>query len=89
MEFAALDLINSDYHDWRGTGQDRDLLRDSSWLATFLSKWDLLPADAPSPSTPEASVLRALTRLRSTLRRLVASLQESGQADVADLAHLD
>jgi len=60
-----LDLLNSDWHDHRGSGRREDRLDDSLWLEKFISRWKLDLADLP-----RRKVISALRGLRSDLRRI-------------------
>lgn len=83
MNALYLDLLNSDWHDWRGTGKDEDLLLKPVWIEQFVARWDLSVVVPPDPTT-----LIALQSLRSLLMRIVqAHLQEQGLAEqsIADL----
>ena len=82
METASLDLINSDFHDFRGRWA-RDDLHQPEWLEKFLARWSL---QVPTP--PDSSILAALVGLRALLRRIVEALA-SGQPSDNDLASLN
>lgn len=73
------DLINSDWHDHRGSGAREDRIGNDVWLESFLSRagWeDALPGPA------ERARLRDL---RTLLRRMVDSLISGGGTGRADL----
>ena len=61
-----LELLNSDWHDYRGSGLRRDLVDDPAWLDRFLKPWT--PAIRAVPS---AEVRDALKALRGTVRAVV------------------
>jgi len=60
-----LDLLNSDWHDHRGSGRREDRLDDPLWLEKFLSGWKLDLAEVP-PSR----LAPRLRELRTVLRRI-------------------
>jgi len=64
-----LDLLNSDWHDYRGSGRREDRLDDPEWLKRYLSRWpDGLRG------VPAGEVRAALKNLRSVLRAVVDRL---------------
>jgi len=78
------DLVNSDWHDHRGTGAREDRLGNDAWLGRFLARagWsgDRLPGDGDR---------EALRRLRALLRRIVDAVRTDGIVPDADLAALN
>lgn len=64
-----LDFLNTDYHDWRGTGKDADHLERQDMVNRLLETWDL---SAPVP--PSAIELAELRELRAWLRLLAEKL---------------
>jgi predicted RNA-binding Zn ribbon-like protein len=60
------DLLNSDWHDYRGSGNREDRLEDPVWRDRFLAAWRDDVAGVP----PE-DLVAGLRRLRETIRRLV------------------
>jgi predicted RNA-binding Zn ribbon-like protein len=61
-----LELLNSDWHDYRGSGLRRDLLDDPRWLARFVRPWR--PA---LEGVPPEDVCAALKDLRRVIRAIV------------------
>ncbi len=64
-----LDLLNSDWHDYRGSGRREDRLDDPAWLSRYLSRW---PGGLRGVPADEARA--ALKTLRSILRDVVDRL---------------
>jgi predicted RNA-binding Zn ribbon-like protein len=61
-----IDLLNSDWHDYRGSGLHLDLVDDPAWLGRFLKPWKrALERTAPGLIRP------ALKSLRRTIREAV------------------
>lgn len=65
-EAPWLRLLNSDWHDYRGSGLHRDLIDDPAWLERFLAPWK------PSlGGVPLADVRSSLKELRRLIRAIV------------------
>ena len=61
-----LELLNSDWHDYRGSGLRRDLVDDRVWLERFVGPW------APAlEGIAEGDVRGALKKLRRVIRAIV------------------
>jgi predicted RNA-binding Zn ribbon-like protein len=60
-----LDLLNSDWHDHRGSGRREDRLDDPRWLKAFLSRWCL-----DLGVTAGEKAVRSLRGLRNVIRRI-------------------
>lgn len=66
MDMLWAELLNSDWHDYLGSGRSEDRLENVRWRTRFLARWNLPPhiIDARTTRT-------ALRELRSLLRRLL------------------
>ena len=64
-----LELLNSDWHDYRGSGRHEDRIDDPAWLARYTEPWRGVLRGAP-PSEVRA----ALKSLRRTIRGIVDHL---------------
>ena len=84
MDFACLDLLNSEWHDYRGSGRTEDRLENPRWLGEFLARWRLEVAAPPGPDARTA-----LAALRSLLRRMVEALHSGSFPAAADLVKLN
>ena len=73
------DFINSEWHDWRGSGRSEDRLDRDSWLLEFMKQNERICA----LSLPTDEERRELKKLRRLLRDLVRSIT-SGQPPVPD-----
>lgn len=86
MEAPFIDLINSRWSDWHGSGRRGDYLDDPTWIARFLSRWGL-----ELPDGGVSQVRAALRDLRTTLdpevRRAMAgdSLSDGGLERIGSL----
>lgn len=63
------DLLNSDSHDYRGSGRREDRIWNDDWLAQFLARCGY--ADSRLPGQEER---QRLERLRSDMARIVAAV---------------
>lgn len=84
MDAMFLDFLNSDWHDYRGTGHSEDRLEDGAWVRQFLARWGL--SSEAELSVAERAELGAL---RTRLRRMVETLEAGQTLDAADLRALD
>lgn len=84
MEFVALEFLNSDWHDWHGSGLHIDRLEQPAWIADFLAQWQL----KIDPAVDEAAQT-ALKELRGLLRRLLETLVAGRSLAAADVAALN
>lgn len=79
MELAFVDLLNSDWHDYRGSGRHEDRLDRHDWLADFLRTWGF--EGVGEPGAAEVAGLRSLrTLLRGMVEELVAGRRLDPQA---------
>jgi predicted RNA-binding Zn ribbon-like protein len=60
-----LDLLNSDWHDYRGTGKREDRIDNPIWLKQFLESWGI-----DLSGIPQEQVRASLRSLRTILRRI-------------------
>ncbi|MHB8945975.1 MAG: CGNR zinc finger domain-containing protein, partial [Bacillota bacterium] len=79
-----LDLLSSEWHDYRGSGRSEDRLRQPAWLKDFVGRWGFSPAGRPGPDDIEA-----LANLRALIKRMVDRLGEGRAPADRDLAALD
>lgn len=84
MEFAFIDLLNSDWHDYRGTGQDEDRLDRPGFIEDFLQTWTL-----PQPTRIGKAEREALRSLRTLLRHMVDALAAGKRPTARDLTALN
>jgi len=66
MEPAWMDLLNSDWHDYLGSGRSEDRLANPNWLKGFLRRWG-----GASQAVSPGRAAEALRELRSLLRSIV------------------
>jgi len=79
-----LELLNSDWHDYRGRAADEDRIDSPAWRARFLARCQL-----PATLAEGATARRALRDLRMLLRRMTDALRTGGQPAARDLADLN
>ena len=84
MDSIAIDFLNSDWHDARGSGAGVDHLQDPQWLGRFLERWELGSAGRAS-----AQILGRLTVLRAVLRRIVDAEVAGSRPTGADVDELN
>jgi predicted RNA-binding Zn ribbon-like protein len=78
------ELINSDWHDYRGGGGREDRIENPKWLSQFLTRCGVAPR--PLPGTSGRVALR---RQRGLLKRCVAALMSGGKPRKGDLDALN
>jgi predicted RNA-binding Zn ribbon-like protein len=78
------DFLNSDYHDWRGTGKSEDRLDKPGWLVQWLAQHDL-----PDPGVPSAQEIQDLTRLRTRMLSVVQDLAAGKKIQHTDVDELN
>ncbi|OGD27833.1 MAG: hypothetical protein A2Y56_07620 [Candidatus Aminicenantes bacterium RBG_13_63_10] len=74
-----LDLLNSDWHDYLGSGRREDRLDDPLWLDAFLRRWRL---DTGRASRDK--VVASFRGLRKTLRRLADAFAADRKSERRD-----
>jgi predicted RNA-binding Zn ribbon-like protein len=66
-----IELLNSDWRDYRGSGLRRDLIDDPSWLENFIKPWKPDLEGVPLPDSRAA--LKTLRRdIRAVVDRIVS-----------------
>jgi len=70
MDPLWAELLNSDWHDYRGGGGREDRIENAKWLSRLLIRSGVGSRPLPGPAGREA-----LRRLRTVLRRSVAALR--------------
>lgn len=79
-----LDFLNTDYHDWRGAGEDEDQLERPELVQRLLDAWGL---EAPVPLPPEE--VEELRGLRSWMRQMTERLVRGEALGTEQLARLN
>ena len=80
MENAAIDLMNSDWRDYRGSGRRADRLDDVAWVQEFLGRWELGGAGAPTRAQ-----LAGVKALRAAMFAIVDALEAGRDVATQDL----
>jgi predicted RNA-binding Zn ribbon-like protein len=84
MNALWIDFVNSDWRDYRGTGERVDRLDDPRWIRGFLDEWGLDRID-----TRRREHRSSLRRLRSLLQRVVQTVVVGGRPRPGDLTALN
>lgn len=84
METLWQDLVNTDWHDYRGTERDEDLLERPGEMEQLLERWGI---EGMEPATEET--LLALRHLRMLLQHMIQALLEKHLPDERDIAMLN
>lgn len=69
MDSVWMDLLNSDWHDYRGSGRSEDRLESPDWLRGFLTRWE-----GAFRKIPIREIRLALRELRSLIQQMVNSV---------------
>ncbi|KIL34711.1 hypothetical protein SD71_16695 [Cohnella kolymensis] len=78
------DFMNSEWHDWRGSGKSEDRLDKPEWLNDWLERHRLSVDAAPS-----SDELAALKQLRLLLQRMVKDIVAELEMRAEDLTELN
>jgi predicted RNA-binding Zn ribbon-like protein len=84
MNMLWLDLLNSDYHDYRGGGKDEDRLKNRQWLKKYLDNWEALRIEPDDPA-----IIAQLKELRSLIRRIADNYRSGKEILKEDLKSLN
>jgi predicted RNA-binding Zn ribbon-like protein len=84
MEVLCLDFLNSDWHDYRGSGRHEDHLEQASWIEGFLQRWQF-----PALPMPDHATRVQLKTLRDHLRGLLERVSSGEDLTEADLGVLN
>jgi predicted RNA-binding Zn ribbon-like protein len=84
MDLLWAELINSDWHDYRGSGAREDRLENGPWLRAFLER-----AGCPSDTLPSPGEREALRGLRTLLRGLLEAFRAGRPLPVDGLLELN
>jgi predicted RNA-binding Zn ribbon-like protein len=79
-----LDLLNSDWHDHRGTGARQDRLDDHRWLESYISRWGL-----DLRGVPREKIRLAFRALRETVRVVVVRIVAGKKIQAGDWTRLN
>ncbi|MEN6311687.1 MAG: CGNR zinc finger domain-containing protein [Acidobacteriota bacterium] len=79
-----MEFVNSDRHDYLGTGRRMDSLDDPKWLDGFLKRWGL-----ETRPVPRARLLPALRGLRRLLQRKADAIARGRRGESLDFRDLN
>ena len=69
MDMLCLDILHSDWHDYRGTGKDKDRLYSPEWWKQLIARWNF-----SVEALPDASTIETFHELRTVMQHVVQSL---------------
>ncbi len=69
MEMLCLDILHSDWHDYRGVGKDEDRLYSFEWWKQLIARWNF-----SIENLPDASTIEIFHELRTVMQHVVQSL---------------
>jgi len=78
MEWLCLDFMNSEWRDWRGSGQVTERLEDDAWIGRFLDKWRL-PIPLPLHAEERLRLIELRDRMRAMLETVVSGQPLTGE----------
>ncbi len=70
--FICLDVINTMWYDYRGTGKSEDRLENDKWLKLFINDWEV--SHLPYPT---ARNIKSLQQLRQLMRNIFKKTSEN------------
>ena len=69
MDMLCLDILHSDWHDYRGTGKDEDRLLSLEWWKQLIMRWNF-----SIEGVPDASTIATFHELRALMQRIVQTV---------------
>jgi predicted RNA-binding Zn ribbon-like protein len=84
LERAFIDLLNSDWHDWKGSGRSEDRLDKKEWVDGFLSRWNLKISNANF-----SELCTGLKDLRTLIGSIIRRIIDGGELHTADIEQLN
>ncbi|EHS57440.1 CGNR zinc finger domain-containing protein [Paenibacillus sp. Aloe-11] len=82
MDTLWTDFVNSEWHDWKGSGRSEDRMLKQEWQKDFLMRWQF---NAPVPAN--AQDIEEMQFFRQQLRSFTEHLTSGGQM-TSDMIHL-
>ncbi|WP_236023065.1 CGNR zinc finger domain-containing protein [Dictyobacter formicarum] len=79
-----LDLVNTDWHDYRGSGRHEDRLLRPGMIEQLLEHWDIEGMERATEET-----IAELQRLRALIQRIIHTLLEKRLPDQDELVALN
>lgn len=84
MDALCLDILHSDWHDYRGSGLDEDRLLKPGWLEHVLARWGLDVGNLLNEHN-----IAEMQALRALMQRIVQSFLTEQEPEEEDLAVLN
>ena len=84
MEMLCLDVLHSDWHDYKGTGKDEDRLLKPEWWEQLVARWSF-----PVKGWPDTATITAFQSLRTLMQHIVQTWFEQHVLLEQDIAFLN
>jgi predicted RNA-binding Zn ribbon-like protein len=80
----CLDLVNTMWFDYRGTGKSEDRLDNPEWMKRYIVEWEI--EDLLSPTS---GIIDELKELRSLLRLIIEKINKGEEPIQYDIDHIN
>ncbi len=84
MDALCLDILHSDWHDYRGSGLDEDRLLKPGWLEQVLARWEL-----HTEGHLDEHNIAEMQALRTLMQRMIQSFIGKHEPEEAELTALN
>ena len=84
MDMLCLNILNSDWHDYRGTDKDEDRLLSAEWWKQLIARWNF-----SVEGVPDTSAIAAFHELRGLMQRVVQALLQQHLPSEQDIVLLN
>jgi predicted RNA-binding Zn ribbon-like protein len=84
MDALCLDVLNSEWHDSRHSGRDKDRLEEAGWLEQLVTRWGFSTGGSPG-----GNKIEDMRSLRTLMQRIAWGLQQGQDPAEEDLALLN
>ena len=84
MDMLCLDVLHSDWHDYRGTAKDEDRLLSTEWWKQLIARWNF-----SVEGLPDASTIATFHELRALMQRVVQALLQEHVSTEQDITLLN
>ncbi len=84
MDMLCLDILNSDWHDYRGTSKDENRLLSIEWWKRLIARWNF-----SVENLPDANTIATFHELRALMQRVVQALLQQHAPTEQDIILLN